>query len=146
LISGEGFFAGILSDGTAAIWHAKVEQNDEKLSLSWGVQEDVNQALLQYPAIGLGTVHLASGPHLACSLRGGTTYLLPLASESNAPTDAPVFLFPEKDDEEDDSKVLRYIHGFAAGNLVTNEGDTTLPVLVYVGEGGLMEVYACDIF
>lgn len=140
LLADGGFFAVALSDGTVATLHANV---DEKSVLSWGVQDDVNQSLLQYPAIGMGKVNLASGPHLACSLRGGTTYLLPIASQSDASTDVPVFLFPEKEDDEDDDEVLRYIQGFTAGNIKMKDVD--VPVLVYAGEGGLLEVYVCEL-
>ena len=140
LADGGGFFAVALSDGTVAMLHASV---DEKSGLSWGVQEDVNQSLFEYPAIGMGKVNLASGPYLACSMRGGTTYLLPIASRNDAPTDVPVFLFPEKEDDEDDDEVIRYIQGFTAGNIKIKDID--VPVLVYAGEGGLIEVYVCEL-
>lgn len=144
LVAGEGFFATVLSDGTVAILHSNVVLANEKPSLLWGVENDINQALMQFPAIGLGQVNLTNGPHLACSLRGGTTYLLPIASKSETQSAVPVFLFPEKDDEED-GEALRYLHGFTAGNINIKEGNTPLPVLIYSGDGGLIEVYACDL-
>ena len=145
LLSGEGFFAAVLSDGTAAVLRTIASRKDGKLSLSWGIRDDIHQCLLQYPAIGMGELCLASGRHIACCLRGGTTYLLPLVSQSDSPSDVPVFLFPRKDIEDDDDEPLIYLHGFTAGNLKMTDEDISLPVLVYAGEGGLMEVYSCDL-
>ena len=145
LLSGDGFFAAVLSDGTAAVHHTIASRKDGKPSLSWGIRDDIHQCLLQYPAIGMGAIHLTSGPHLACCLRGGTTYLLPLASQSDSPSHVPVILFPRRDVEDDEDEPLIYLHGFTAGNLKLTDEDKCIPVLVYAGEGGLLEVYASDL-
>ena len=80
-----------LADGTIAILSAKEEvpangDNKTMLLLQWGIQNDYHQLLLSYPAIGCAQVQLQrqmQQTHLACCLRGGTTYLVPIMEDDN---------------------------------------------------------------
>ena len=101
-------------------------------------------------------------PHVACCLRGGSTYLIPFAQpvpsnnqEVGESTPVTVFTF-------DTGTHARYVSDFTAGNLILSSVDskhktkdsheasdgttqTTTPVLIYGWAGGIVDVYSCDL-
>lgn len=104
-------------------------------SFRWGVNG--NQIALSFPAIGIASVTLSTGSHVACCLRCGTVYLVP---ENDSPVTA--ILAPVERESS-----TRYIQGFYAGNVLV-DGSTSfkdLPVLVYSGAGGILQVYSCEL-
>jgi hypothetical protein len=123
------FFAAALSDGTIAVMHATFADG----SLRWGVNG--SQIALSFPAIGIASVTFSTGSHVACCLRSGTVYLVPENDTPVAAILAPV--------ERESS--TQYLQGFHAGNMlvkgITSYSD--LPVFVYSGAGGILQVYSC---
>jgi hypothetical protein len=151
-----------LSDGTMGILSAPTVSKDE--SLSWGVAKAADQVLFQYPAVGLGhvnTVHSSSRqsgdkkthPHVACCLRGATTYLIPLNSDDDAPENPPVTVISYPNDIDADMGI-QHLQGFTAGNLRLSDQSSstaapleshTIPVLFYAWPGGVVDVYCCEL-
>mmetsp|Transcript_13091 Transcript_13091/g.19268 ORF Transcript_13091/g.19268 Transcript_13091/m.19268 type:complete len:539 (+) Transcript_13091:51-1667(+) len=139
-------WAAALADGSVGILHTGGGD-----AINWGIKRDSHQATLTYPAIGISIVNLSNKPHLVCCLRGGTIYCLSVKTdeedESNLST---VFLPPFTTNNGDD---FEFLHGFAAGNIsmtgekVSYGGLSTdnMPIVVYSGDGGVMEVYACGL-
>ncbi|CAB9523341.1 expressed unknown protein [Seminavis robusta] len=154
-----------LADGTIAMLTATEDTKEDELR--WGVANDYNQLLLPYPAIGCAAVNWDASqhppnysPHVACCLRGGSTYLMPFVNPEDANSEIPVTVFLL--DVETHS---RYIHGFTAGNLILSPPPTiasedqehnnsltskdgfsvTTPVLVYGWAGGIVDVFSCEL-
>jgi hypothetical protein len=128
------FFAAALSDGTIAVIHATFADG----SLRWGVNG--NQIALSFPAIGIASVTLSTGHHVACCLRGGTVYLVP---DNDSPVTAILAPVERKSSTQ-------YLQGFHAGNVLvegitSSSGDKDLAVLVYSGAGGILQVYSCEL-
>lgn len=138
-------WAAALADGTVGILHAG--END---ALNWGVKRNSHQASLTYPAMGISMMNLSNKPHLVCCLRGGTVYCLCVETDENESNFSTVFLPPFKKYEGDD---FEFLHSFAAGNIAMTGGKVaygdlstdSMPIIVYVGDGGIMEVYACGL-
>jgi len=154
--------AAVMSDGSVGIVHSRlrptISAHNTIQRLQWGVAHDANHVVLSFAAIGLGFVDCDQVKHLACSLRGGTIYLIPVV-EQNVPNASypkvtvlmrPIPYDPENPNENDDP-LLHQLSGFACGNLVVvddeqREGHTKdIPVMIYVGPGGIMEVYSCGL-
>eukprot|EP00978_Attheya_sp_CCMP212_P048202 scaffold485212_cov75-Attheya_sp.AAC.1 len=97
-------FAGALSDGTVAVCHATADKvmvpnnnnnlNGHENEIVWGVMDDRNQVVLPQECIGMGSFvlqeshgdgnrHSHDRHSIACCLRGGTVFLLPVASPPN---------------------------------------------------------------
>lgn len=119
-----------LSNGTVAI-----------LSPGWGIQNDSDQLLLSYPAVGMGTMTWNQTEYLVCCLRAGTSYLIPTSGNSS---EIPVVLYPH-DTDADTTHV--YVQAFTAGLLRQSgtEKGSGLPVLVYMFPGGVIEIYCCHL-
>jgi hypothetical protein len=161
-----------LADGTIALLSAK----DTNGELEWGIASDYNQLLLSYPSIGCASLmwnvtspsmapptsdrqHI---PHVACCLRGGTTYVVPVfptASEEDTDDSVgeatPLTVFSL--DAETDSN---YMQSFTAGNMILAPGDSSSrdenasdhshhhdsePVLIYGWAGGIVDIYSCEL-
>lgn len=133
-----------LSDGTIAAITATEVNGD----LSWGIARDFDQNLLSYPCIGCAPLLYNSGkqrsrmPYLACSLRGGSTYLIPLASSEQRnledTSDILFFSLPHCDEV----RTPQYLQGFTAGNYCsTGSSKLSIPIFVYVWPGGVVDVY-----
>ena len=141
-------WAAALADGSVGILHSFPSTSESTPTMSWGVLLDSHQATLPYPAIGLGKLDLRGKPHLAWCLRGGTVYCLPMDEDgADKPQRFPTFLPPAEDEED-----FSFLHGFAAGNinLQNDEGTSTStmetkPIIIYSGDGGIMEVYICGL-
>ena len=138
-------WAMALADGSVGVLNT-FPPSASSSTVGWGLTSDSLQATLQYPAIGLGELELDGNPHLACCLRGGTVYCLPLLRSSKQ-HNYPAFV-PPADDEEDFS----FIHGFAAGNVYFEDSEdrsssfiNKKPVILYAGDGGMIEVYLCGL-
>lgn len=120
-----------LPDGTIAL----VSTTEEDGDLRWGIANDYNQLLLPYPAIGCASINWGISrqqpyiPHVACCLRGGSTYLIPFAppnttsngdnnkaSEDTMPV--TVFTF-------DTETHARYVSAFMAGNLILSSSSSS---------------------
>jgi hypothetical protein len=141
-------WAAALADGSVGVLNSFLSAEND--FTSWGVILDSHQATLPFPAIGLGRVDLVTGPHLACCLRGGTVYCLPMDDDDDDGDDSrssvSTFLPPTSEEED-----YAFLHGFAAGNIQL-KGDSasfgateTTPIIIYSGDGGTMEVYACGL-
>jgi hypothetical protein len=124
------------------MWNGTVAQ----LSPGWGVRRDQDQLLFSYPVVAMGSLVYQSKLHWVCGLRGGTCYLIPVADDMDddqCPT-LRVILYPH--DVDADSASI-YLEGLTAGNLQKyDEGDgSSVPVLLYVMPGGVIEIYSCDL-
>lgn len=148
-------FAATLSEGTVALMHACVKgsgENDNTSTLSWGIAQEANQLLMSYPCIGTGQVAMtrksvATGTcakYVVCCLRGGTVYFIPVMEEQSTAagqtTDIVVFSCPDADPES--SVTLKYVQGFAAGNI---RGQESTPVFIYCWAGGIFDVYTAGL-
>jgi hypothetical protein len=143
-----------LSDGTMAILSAPTASLDD--SRSWGVAKAADQVLFQYPCVGLGHVRTLRNngdnktyPHVACCLRGATTYLIPLNSDEDAPENPPITVISYPNDIDADMGI-QHLQGFTAGNLrLTDQSSPverhTIPVLFYAWPGGIVDVYCCEL-
>lgn len=120
----------------------------ENGSLEWGVNSDNDQVILSFPAIGIVSVHLASGTHTACCLRGGTVYLIPKTNSENRLEPIAVILRPVDDETEPSTQ---YLQGFTAGNMAVGGLETRsnesneLAVLIYSLGGGILQVSSCTL-
>lgn len=121
---------------------------DSNGSLEWGVVHDSDQVTLSFPAIGVAPVELSTGVHIACCLRGGTVFLVP---KDNVLSPVTAILAPVDDLEEEEEPLSpHYLHGFCAGN-VSVKGinffprDATLPVLVFSGPPGVLQVFSREL-
>ena len=66
-----------LADGTVALL-----TGSKNGLMAWGIAHDEHQLLLSHPAIGCGTIEYDDETYFVCCLRGGTTYLVPAATNS----------------------------------------------------------------
>ena len=143
-------WAAALADGSVGILHS-FPSSASTATISWGVLVESHQATLPYPAIGLGKLDLEGKSHLAWCLRGGTVYCLPMdevgADEAKPRNGIPTFLPPAEDEED-----FSFLHGFAAGDIQLRGDEVTSastmekrPVIVYSGDGGIMEVCICGL-
>jgi hypothetical protein len=132
-----------LSDGSVAILSSQTEVDNA--SASWGITKDVHQLLFSYPVVGCGRIHKGSNVFLACCLRAGTCYLIPLSDEETN----EIVAIPYPHDVDVDCTSV-YIQGFTAGELEVASNETegeessSLSILVYALAGGL-DVYACGL-
>jgi hypothetical protein len=148
-----------LADGTIALLSATTQGDDK---LRWGIANDYNQLLLPYPAIGCAPLNWEASlrepyiPHVACCLRGGTTYLIPFFSPDETDNTLPVTTF-----SLDVETQARHVVGFTAGNLImtppkassdqlknsfnSTTTSRTTPVLVYGYAGGVIDIYSCEL-
>ncbi|KAL9188557.1 hypothetical protein ACHAXT_006935 [Thalassiosira profunda] len=146
-------FASASSDGTVAISHCSPEDG------SWGVMQANNQLMFFERCIGLAAVD-GGGRYVACCLRGGTIYLVPVVEPGTATTDQneiAMLSVPVDPDGEDDG-LERFVQNFTAGTaLVGNWKDplsreryrasdkVSARVVAMVGwPGGNIDVYAIN--
>ncbi|KAL3920100.1 MAG: hypothetical protein SGILL_003430, partial [Bacillariaceae sp.] len=131
-----------LPDGTVATLSCF---RDAKMGTNLGINRDLHQVLLPYPAIGSGVltmdgpVDLKKRNALACCLRGGTCYLVPTDKDACR---GPITAIPYPHDISSDRNQI-YVQSFAAGNLRIGNGDTLMPVLIYAWPGGMVDIFAC---
>jgi hypothetical protein len=143
---GDSAWGAALADGSVGVLTSF--RSDQERG-GWGLMPNVRQATLSHPAIGMGALNLPNGPHVACCLRGGTVYCLSTDYDEEDESSIPVFLPPFENEEDD----FEFTHGFAAGNIQmqgTNVSYGTvhtknMPIVVYSGDGGVMEVFACGL-
>lgn len=136
-------FASAASDGTVAISHCSEDG-------SWGVTDENNQVLFCHKVVGIGTIANGQERYLACCLRGGTMYLLPVAENSKSRKDIIMYATPV---DPTDFGTVRYVHGFAAGmaqvkpwNNIKDDksGYNTKCTAMVAWSGGKMDVYELD--
>jgi hypothetical protein len=145
-----------LSDGTVAVLSSSSAEGDDSCCCGWGVAQDSHQLLLSYPVIGCGIVEQDNGhDYLACCLRGGTCFLIPITASNDSNDDN------DSNDGETNNEILgisyphdvdaditsAYVQGFTAGMLsVDDDGASSLlSVLVYAWPGGVVDIYACGL-
>ena len=141
-----------LSDGTGVFISVKKQEDGQ---ISWGVANgEKDQWLMSYPGIGMGHVQLRDNhnsedscqPHLACALRGGTAYLIPISKcTSKDPSDlesyVKVISYPH--DIENDTP-RQSLQSFTASNIVLDE-NRDVPILFFAWPGGIIDLYACHL-
>jgi hypothetical protein len=152
--------AAALADGAVLLLSSSTLTPDG--TLEWGIQFPGDQILLSYPAVGIGLVPSYStrseaepGPHIACCLRGGTTYLIPIHARDGSQAsllevDPPisVVMYPHDIDADID---FQRIQGFVAGQLsmtgmpMRRFTQETIPVLIYAWPGGIIDIYAAEL-
>lgn len=130
-----------LSDGSVAVLSSQTEVGNAMSS--WGIAKDLHQLLFSYPVVGCGRVQQDGALHMACCLRAGTCFLIPLSD-----IESEIIAFPYPHDVDKDCTNV-YIQGFTAGEIVVaskaTEGQLlALSILVYVSAGGL-DVYSCGL-
>ena len=158
------------ADGMITILDTSPLSGDETTTTTpvWGVSSSHRRYCSSYPCIGIGQIDLSdntidnddtnmSQSYLVCCLRGAATYLIPLVPSSSCSQDdnvPPVLALTVPHDTDDDISI-RYTQGFAAANiplhqrnddtiLPANNSDS-LPLLVYVWPGGVIDVYRCGL-
>lgn len=157
-----------LADGMVTVLSAKLwPSSSGNGKLFWGVSSDMDQICLSYPCIGMGCVNMKGRtgdhaiPHIACCLRGTTTYLIPLDSGAAASENRPksqesrmlAFFVPSDAQDGTGMTVNRYLQSFAAFDLATTsclgtgEGfrKSFVPIVVYVWPGGIIDLYSCGL-
>lgn len=152
----EGFIGGVslaLPDGTIAAFFS----NSPNMADAVGIVEENDQVLLSYPAVGCGELavfdkHGNHDKYMACCLRAGTCYLIPLGKMRSDSGNAEekgddysiisVVQFPQ-DIDSDLQNV--YVQAFTAGNLMLGSNGDLHPVLVYSWSGGVIDVYSCGL-
>ena len=156
-----------LADGTVGLVSAIEEGED---GWSWGIAAEADQLQFSYPCIGMACVSMENGTSsdefeeserlppnaasfLACCLRGGTTYFLPLSdgeSRDNLihtqPPTLRVVTYPNELDM--DTSFVQHVQGFAAGNVRLNDrqcNSGSIPVIALAWPGGILEVFSCQL-
>lgn len=133
-------FASAASDGTVAISHCLEEG-------SWGITDENNQIMLFQKCIGLGTIKSGNERYLACCLRGGTIYLVPVVVEGTDRKDIIMYATPV---DSADSGAVRYVHNFTAGvaqvkswqDKRDKDGSSSMKCVAMIGwSGGKIDVY-----
>lgn len=157
-----------LSDGTLARIYAECTSVSQPDMLSWGVSSATDQCVLSYPTIGLGHVYLPLAkesptservPHIACCLRGGTVYLVPITTSSSSDAARPIYTLSYPHEVDRDAH-FQQLHGFTACALqprsITKksgdstaggetEGSLTNTFLFFAWPGGIIDVYLCGL-
>jgi hypothetical protein len=165
-----------LPDGTIAFLSSNPTMVD-----AVGIVEENHQILMSYPTVGCGVVTISDDrtaigvttSYLACCLRGGTCYLLPIvpssssSSSSGTTTNSETSIVQQETDDATNNHPsistfqfphdvasdlpYTYVRGFTAGNLqllrnVDSHGSQLLhPVLVFAWPGGVVDVYVCGL-
>ncbi|KAK1741615.1 hypothetical protein QTG54_007188 [Skeletonema marinoi] len=130
-------FASATSDGTVSISHCLEEG-------SWGITDENNQIMLFQQCIGLGTIESGNERYLACCLRGGTIYLVPVAEGNNPRKDIVMYATPV---DSADCGAVRYIQNFAAGltqvkSWQEDDDSSSMKYAAMIGwSGGKIDVY-----
>jgi hypothetical protein len=150
------------ADGMIGILRASSSLNGND-GLTWGLAQRSDQLLLSYPSIGMGAVSMLSPEEgdspttqcLACCLRGGTVYFIPLDSDASAADEEPlmresrslkVVAYPN--DVDTDVAAVQQVQLFTAGGVRLRASDHvtgTVPILVYVWPGGIIDIYMCHL-
>mmetsp|Transcript_21338 Transcript_21338/g.45095 ORF Transcript_21338/g.45095 Transcript_21338/m.45095 type:complete len:272 (+) Transcript_21338:1770-2585(+) len=158
-------FASASSDGTVAISHYHPKHG------SWGVMEEDNQIMLFQRCIGVGTFDYSNicpfksrldetvaKRYIACCLRGGTIYLIPVKEPSASGHNDITMLAAPLEPDGDDDGVVRFAQNFTAGmaqvlswtnqvlidttKMIGNISDSTKKSVAMVGwPGGNVDVY-----
>jgi hypothetical protein len=149
-----------LSDGTVALISTSTttssppESDNDTTSLAWGIDSHTqDQMLFSYPCIGMGVVELnmdgSSLPHVACALRGGSVYMVPLAREIAHTFPLRVFSYPA---EPDSDAPAMYLQSFTACTVPTPRkgsipyfSQAQIPLVFFSWPGGIVEIYSCEL-
>lgn len=144
-----------LADGTVALVEAEFRSG----CLSWGLLRSFDQLVFSFPVVGVGGVSYqynngegCCSNSVACCLRGGTTYLIPIRDDASQRESHNILVFPLPHDVDLDS-YTRQLQGFTSGNIlltryspdVSNQSEDLFSILVYVWPGGLIDVYNCGL-
>ena len=144
-------FAIAVSDGTVAVSDVVKQGNDLP---AWGVASNKTQLFLPGPPIGMGCFNpYAGGPAIAYCLQGGLLFAVPAAGSddsSRAGGFPQVVLYQYPFDlEGDDDEVVRFAHGFVAGdiNILEIGGNKwqqgRSAVVGFSWAGGVMDIFGC---
>lgn len=130
-------FASATSDGTVAISHC-IEEG------TWGITDENNQIMLFQQCIGLGTIKSGNERYIACCLRGGTMYLVPVVEGTDPKKDIVVYATPV---DLADCGAVRYVQKFAAGmakvtSWQDDDNSSDMKCAALIGwSGGKIDVY-----
>ena len=143
-------FAITVSDGTVAVSDV-VKQVDG--IPAWGIASNQNQVFLPGPPIGMGCFNTDVGvPTIAYCLQGGLVFAVPgSGSESSRTGVYPLVVLYQYpfDLEGDDDEVVRFAHGFVAGDVIVSEiganacQEEASAVVGFSWAGGVMDIFGC---
>ena len=100
--------------------------------------------MLFQQCIGLGTIESGNERYLACCLRGGTIYLVPVVEGNNPRKDIVMYATPV---DSADCGAVRYIQNFAAGlaqvkSWQEDDDSSSMKYAAMIGwSGGKIDVY-----
>uniref|UniRef100_A0A7S4IZT4 Uncharacterized protein n=1 Tax=Odontella aurita TaxID=265563 RepID=A0A7S4IZT4_9STRA len=170
-------FVAAMSDGTLVALHSFARDDN---SMEWGVSHDLNQTVLLGRNLCAGVAAVDCSAVCGCRnkcdessamrfivscARDGTVYFAPVIARTRRgellqkSAKVAVFKCPMDRHGNDDSVVVRYLQGFAAGCVKISRWceeftDTHLscvpgevivePVFLHAWAGGLLDVYACS--
>jgi len=151
-------FSVILGNGSVATFHFKM---DPSRGFCWGIVHENNHVMLPNAnCCGLGLVHTADIANkemiVACCLRAGTTLLIPTTSGksiSNHDFKNVTIHSLSFDATGVDDDSIRYVQGFAAGNIyVRSWGRTSLlgdrekmPIFFQAWANGYIDCFVCQV-
>jgi hypothetical protein len=150
-------FSVVLGNGAVATFHFKV---DESRGFCWGMIHKNNHVNLPNASCcGIGLVHTGDFANketiVACSLRAGTTILVPTSGKFSSNQQAQNVtihsLSFDATGVDDDS--IRYLQGFAAGDIyVKSWGRTSLlgerekmPIFFQAWANGYIDCFVCHV-
>lgn len=146
-------FAVAVSDETVAVSDVIKQVNGMP---SWGIASNQNQLFLPGPSIGMGCFnHNAEVPTIAYCLQGGLVFAVPAAGSDSSSTggfpQVVLYQYPFDLEGEDDD-IVRFAHGFVAGDVIVSEigGNCKKDCRQLLGFHGLeglwifLDVVACE--
>ena len=115
----------------------------------WGITDENNQIMLSQKCIGIGSIVSGNDRYIACCLRGGTIYLVPVVEGKDSRKEIVIYATPV---DSRDIGAIRYVHNFSAGLAqVKTENETDKlskkKVVAMIGwSGGKIDVYELPTF
>jgi hypothetical protein len=141
-----------LADGMVAVLDSR-ECDDGQTQ--WGASPHIDQFCLSFPCIGMNCLKIAESRrnpalYVACCLRGSSTYLIPLNTSQSSNDSTATVLAVSVPHGFDEDASIRYVQDFTAFNLVLShvgeerlsDPKDSIPLLVYVWPGGVIDVYS----
>jgi len=144
-------FAIAVSDGTVAVSHIIKQSSGLP---AWGISSNHSQIFLPGPPIGMGCFSGdGEGPSLAYCLQGGLLFVVRADESLSASAGSfPQIIFYQYpfDPEGEGDDIVRFTHGFIAGNAIVSDcgangviKEDVLPIVGFSWAGGVMDLFGC---
>lgn len=153
---GHNCFSAVLGSGAVVTFHYRIE---ESRGFCWGLAHKNNHVMIPNASCcGLGIIQTGDVSNketiVACCLRAGTTVLLPTSTTSKMRKTKHLTVYSSAFDATGiDDDGIRYVQGFAAGNIcIRTWGRTSLlgdrekvPIFVQAWANGYIDCFICDV-